>query len=148
MSDDTTGRTSAPDPRTDWQRLRNMTDDEVRAAVLEDPDAEPTDAAFWKTARVVRPQSGARSPRRKSARLIFRPDIVFDPQNDDAVLWGDIGTAHFRLVIRRRLLLQEYGLKRYFDQAEAEAIISVHRDAFERLARNAYETGASEIIIG
>jgi uncharacterized protein (DUF4415 family) len=56
MSGDTTGKTSKTEPRTDWRRLRRMTDEEVHAAVLDDPDAKPTDEAFWKDARVVLPQ--------------------------------------------------------------------------------------------
>jgi uncharacterized protein (DUF4415 family) len=56
MSGDTTGKTSKAEPRTDWRRLRRMTDEEVHAAVLDDPDARPTDEAFWKDARVARPQ--------------------------------------------------------------------------------------------
>jgi uncharacterized protein (DUF4415 family) len=56
MSGDTTGKTSKAEPRTDWRRLRRMTDAEVHAAVLDDPDASPTDEAFWKDARVVQPQ--------------------------------------------------------------------------------------------
>jgi uncharacterized protein (DUF4415 family) len=33
-----------------------MTDEEVHAAVLEDPEIRPTDEDFWKSARVVMPQ--------------------------------------------------------------------------------------------
>jgi uncharacterized protein (DUF4415 family) len=33
-----------------------MTDEEVHAAIVADPEARPTDEAFWKTARVVMPQ--------------------------------------------------------------------------------------------
>lgn len=56
MSGDTTGKTSKTEPGTDWQRLRRMTDEEVHAAVLEDPEINPTDEDFWKTACVVMPQ--------------------------------------------------------------------------------------------
>lgn len=56
MSGDTIGKTSKSEPQSDWRRLREMTDGEVHAAVLSDPDAEPTDEEFWKTARVVMPQ--------------------------------------------------------------------------------------------
>ncbi len=34
----------APEGRTDWQRVRAMTDDEVEAAALSDPDAQPMSA--------------------------------------------------------------------------------------------------------
>jgi uncharacterized protein (DUF4415 family) len=55
MSGDTTGKTSKAKAATDWKRLRGMTDEQVRAAVVEDPEIRPTDEAFWKQARVVTP---------------------------------------------------------------------------------------------
>jgi len=33
-----------------------MTDAQIRAAIKRDPDARPTDAAFWKRARLVMPE--------------------------------------------------------------------------------------------
>src|SRR6201993_4262588 len=56
MSDDTSGTTSTTEPKTDWRRVRSMTDEEVHAAIIDDPDAKPTDEAFWKEARVVMPR--------------------------------------------------------------------------------------------
>ena len=56
MSGDTIGKTSKAEPSTDWRRLRGMTDAEVHAAVVEDPEIRPTDEDFWKAARVVLPQ--------------------------------------------------------------------------------------------
>ena len=56
MSGDTTGKTCKTKVTTDWKRLRSMTDEEVHAAVLEDPEIRPTDEAFWKNARVVMPR--------------------------------------------------------------------------------------------
>jgi uncharacterized protein (DUF4415 family) len=56
MSDDTSGNTSANEPATDWQRLRNMTDEQVHAAITDDPDIVPTDKAFWEDAHVVLPR--------------------------------------------------------------------------------------------
>ena len=56
MSGDTTGKTSKTEPRTNWRRLRALTDEEVHAAVLQDSDINPTDEAFWKEARVVIPR--------------------------------------------------------------------------------------------
>ena len=38
---------------TDWARVENMTDEEVYEAALSDPDAQPTDEAFWKDARLI-----------------------------------------------------------------------------------------------
>ncbi len=56
MSDDISGDTSKTEPTTDWQRLRAMTDDEVHAALVADPDITPTDEDFWEQARVVMPK--------------------------------------------------------------------------------------------
>jgi uncharacterized protein (DUF4415 family) len=42
--------------RTDWDRVRAMTDAEVEAAAASDPDALPLDAGFWQSARVVFPR--------------------------------------------------------------------------------------------
>ena len=33
-----------------------MTDEEVHAAIIDDPDASPTDEAFWTDARAVMPR--------------------------------------------------------------------------------------------
>jgi hypothetical protein len=52
MSGDAAGKTSEAEPGTDWQRLRGMTDEEVHAAVIADPEIARTNEAFWKTARV------------------------------------------------------------------------------------------------
>lgn len=41
--------------RTDWNRVRAMTDEEITAAAESDPDAQPLDDAFWRTARVLEP---------------------------------------------------------------------------------------------
>ena len=59
MSAATTGKTSrrkAAEPRTDWKRLRSMTDAQIHAAVTKDPDISPTDEAFWAKAKVVIPR--------------------------------------------------------------------------------------------
>jgi hypothetical protein len=40
---------------TDWERLRNLTDAQIRRAAESDPDARPTDAEFWKNAHLVIP---------------------------------------------------------------------------------------------
>ena len=55
MKSATSGKTSKAEPRTDWKRLREMAEEEVHAAALADPDAQPTDDEFWKDARVVVP---------------------------------------------------------------------------------------------
>jgi len=41
---------------TDWKRLLSLTDKEIRSAVEADPEARPTDANFWKKAKVTLPQ--------------------------------------------------------------------------------------------
>jgi uncharacterized protein (DUF4415 family) len=60
--DAATGKTSKPDrsshkstAATDWERLRRMTPAEIRRGILSDPDAHPSDEAFWKNAKVVMP---------------------------------------------------------------------------------------------
>ena len=35
---------------TDWEKVDTMTDEEVLADALADPDAQPTDFSFWATA--------------------------------------------------------------------------------------------------
>jgi uncharacterized protein (DUF4415 family) len=54
MKQKRTGKTPAKD-RTDWNRLRSLSDHQVRRAIESDPEARPTDAEFWKKARVVIP---------------------------------------------------------------------------------------------
>ncbi|MBP6014867.1 MAG: BrnA antitoxin family protein [Alphaproteobacteria bacterium] len=39
----------------DWDRLRNLSDEEIHRRALSDPDAQPTTREFWKNARVVVP---------------------------------------------------------------------------------------------
>jgi len=56
MKDKRTGRTSGK-ARTDWKRVRSLTDREVRRAIKAAPDARGTDADFWKHARVVMPKA-------------------------------------------------------------------------------------------
>jgi uncharacterized protein (DUF4415 family) len=41
---------------TDWNRLRSLSDKEIRSAIEADPEARPTDVDFWKKAKVVMPQ--------------------------------------------------------------------------------------------
>jgi len=40
---------------TDWERVRKMDAGAVRKGIEADPEAHPTDAQFWKTAKVVMP---------------------------------------------------------------------------------------------
>lgn len=49
------GTTATLDDKTDWKRLREMSDEEVHAAALHDPDAQPlTDADMARMKRVPR----------------------------------------------------------------------------------------------
>ena len=49
------GATKPLEDKTDWKRLREMTDEEVEAAALNDPDAQPlTDADLARMKRVPR----------------------------------------------------------------------------------------------
>lgn len=45
-----------PEVETDWEKLRQMTDEEIHAAVEADSDIEPTTENFWLNAKVVLPQ--------------------------------------------------------------------------------------------
>lgn len=56
MNDATTGKTSTPEPATDWERLRRLDAAGLRAAIKADPDAPATDETFWKDARLVWPR--------------------------------------------------------------------------------------------
>lgn len=51
---------------TDWARVESMTDEEVYEAALSDPDAQPTDSAFWKDAKRILPEN----------YLCVKPDIL------------------------------------------------------------------------
>ncbi len=52
------GSTAPLEDKTDWKRLREMTDEEVHAAALADPDAQPmTEADFARVKRVPRVKS-------------------------------------------------------------------------------------------
>jgi uncharacterized protein (DUF4415 family) len=59
MNEQPTGKASAKPSakgRTDWKNLRSLTDQEIRKAIERDTEARPTDASFWKKAKVVLPQ--------------------------------------------------------------------------------------------
>jgi uncharacterized protein (DUF4415 family) len=58
MKDDTTGKTSKASKAkrgTNWDKLRQMSDEEIHAGIEADPDARPTDEEFWKDAKIVLP---------------------------------------------------------------------------------------------
>ncbi len=54
MKEKRTGGISVKE-RTDWKRLRSLSDHRVRRAIESDPEVRPTDAEFWEKARVVMP---------------------------------------------------------------------------------------------
>ena len=56
MKEKRTGKTAVKE-RTDWKRLRSLSDRQIRSAIESDPEARPTDAEFWKKARVVIPMA-------------------------------------------------------------------------------------------
>jgi uncharacterized protein (DUF4415 family) len=70
MSDDTSAPISKTEPKTDWRRLRPMTDREIHAATIDDPDAQPTDETFWRDARVVMPR------RKKTVTMPLDADLL------------------------------------------------------------------------
>ncbi|MFQ6030979.1 MAG: BrnA antitoxin family protein [Dehalococcoidia bacterium] len=41
--------------KTDWAEVDSMTEAQIDQAARSDPDAQPTDAAFWKDAVLVNP---------------------------------------------------------------------------------------------
>ena len=49
--DDSTGRTSKAkrSTGTDWDKLRHMSDAQIRRGIASDPDVLPTDEEFWGT---------------------------------------------------------------------------------------------------
>jgi hypothetical protein len=46
MSDDTSGTTSKIEAKTDWRHLRSKTDEEIHAAIIDDPDVRHAAAAI------------------------------------------------------------------------------------------------------
>ena len=46
--------------KTDWKRVNAMTEEEINADALSDPDAQPTDYEFWENAQVVTPDMRAK----------------------------------------------------------------------------------------
>jgi uncharacterized protein (DUF4415 family) len=57
---------------TDWEQLRNMTEEEIEAAAASDPDNPPTDQEFWRDARTVYPDS----PRWETIQLQIDVDLL------------------------------------------------------------------------
>ena len=73
MSAATTGKTSkrkVTEARTNWQRLRSLTDKQIRAGLHRDPDVNPTDETFWAKAKLVMPRSKKTVTMRLDADLL------------------------------------------------------------------------------
>ena len=56
MNDVPIGKTLPNETATDWERLRHLSDADIHAAVVADPDIIPTDKDFWGSAEIVLPQ--------------------------------------------------------------------------------------------
>lgn len=59
MKDATTGKTSKASKAKrgpDWDAVRRMSDADIHAGIVADPDAHPTDGDFWKEAKIVLPR--------------------------------------------------------------------------------------------
>ena len=67
---------------TDWDRLRNMTEEEIEAAAASDPDNPPTDEEFWRDARTIYPDS----PRYEVIPLHIDVDVV---KGRARMRWGE-----------------------------------------------------------
>ena len=48
-------RDAVPPDRSDWARVRWLTEEEIDEAARSDPNAQPTDTDFWKDADFVQP---------------------------------------------------------------------------------------------
>ena len=77
MRNEPTGSTSEYNTGTDWKRLRNMSDAEIRAAIELDSDAMPTDEAFWESAKVVLPH------RKEAVTIQLDADVLEWFRRDD-----------------------------------------------------------------
>ena len=55
---------------TDWERVKNLTDEDIRAAVARDPDTFIADDEWFKTARVVFPET------KEVVTLRLDPDVL------------------------------------------------------------------------
>jgi uncharacterized protein (DUF4415 family) len=79
--------------KTDWRRVRSISDDDVRAAIIGDPDAAPTDEEFWRGARIVLPCRKETVTIRLDADLIewFRRERGYQTRIN-AILRADMST--------------------------------------------------------
>ncbi len=77
------GATKPLDDKTDWQRLREMNDEEVRAAALSDPDARPlTESDTARMRRVPRVKTLRRALRLTQEEFAARYQIPLGTLRD------------------------------------------------------------------
>jgi hypothetical protein len=57
MKEQPMGKASGKRRTTDWKRLRALSDKRIRNVVDADPEVRPTEADFWKQAKVVLPKA-------------------------------------------------------------------------------------------
>jgi uncharacterized protein (DUF4415 family) len=92
MSAKTTTRQSkdtAVRDRTDWKRVRNMTEEEIEAGAASDPDNPPRDEGFMREGRTLR----SNSPRWDVIRLHIDVDILDWFRNRRFVYQDEINEA-------------------------------------------------------
>jgi uncharacterized protein (DUF4415 family) len=70
MKGATSGKTSKAKRGTDWDRLRHMSDADIRKSIELNSDVAPTDEEFWKDAKVVLPRRKAVVTMRLDADLL------------------------------------------------------------------------------
>ena len=59
-----------PKSDTDWERVKNMTEEEIEANALSDPDNPPLEEDFWKNAILVIPG------RKRPVQIRLDPDVL------------------------------------------------------------------------
>jgi uncharacterized protein (DUF4415 family) len=82
---------------TDWNRLRNMTEEEIEAAAS-DPDSPPTDEEFWRDARTIY----ADSPRYEVIRLHIDVDLLEGFRSRRRLYQDEINEALRAYMVARR----------------------------------------------
>lgn len=101
MSDNTTRITSEElneqESRTDWDRLSDLTDEDIEEAVREDPDAVLLDEEWFQRARLVVPRSG-----KKRITIRLDEDIV-----DHFKKGGEGYQSRINAVLRAYVLAQQ-----------------------------------------
>jgi uncharacterized protein (DUF4415 family) len=63
-------RGDPPKGRTDWERLRNLTDEEIEASIAKDPDKTELEEVDWSEAVLVMP------PKKKAISIRVDADVL------------------------------------------------------------------------